>query len=205
MRFLALLLCALFVVAAKPIDPLPALPQRILHDPAAAPLPSIRRPIRHTVHFDAAPNSVGLLLTSAGEQRVKHVWLPLGKRIETRKSSHTPASLKARSELTRIATGDSPTLPSHPISARITTLIHSSPELATPERLDKIKCAVHLHVNETSAADSRWEAKFGRRKKPKKQAPEEVLFRRADGLVRLADVESEFWLNGAEVEAYECR
>jgi hypothetical protein len=32
-----------------------------------------------------------------------------------------------------------------------------------------------------------------------------VLFRRGNGLVRLADVESEFWLNGAEVEAYECR
>jgi hypothetical protein len=64
---------------------------------------------------------------------------------------------------------------------------------------------VHLHVNETSAADSRWEAKFGKRKRPKKQAMEKVLFRRGDGLVRLADVESEFWLNGAEVEAYECR
>lgn len=105
----------------------------------------------------------------------------------------------------RIVTGDSPTLPSHPISARITTLINSSPEFATPERLDEIECAVHLHVNETSAADSRWEAKFGKRKRPKKQAPEAVLFRRGDGLVRLADVESEFWLNGAEVEAYECR
>jgi hypothetical protein len=102
-------------------------------------------------------------------------------------------------------TGNSPTLPPHPISARITTLIHSSPELATPERLDEIECAVHLHVNETSAADSRWEAKFGKRKRPKKQAMEKVLFRRGDGLVRLADVESEFWLNGAEVEAYECR
>jgi hypothetical protein len=40
---------------------------------------------------------------------------------------------------------------------------------------------------------------------PKKHAAETVLFRRGDGLVRLADVESEFWLNGAEVEAYECR
>jgi hypothetical protein len=107
--------------------------------------------------------------------------------------------------LTYFATGDSINLPSHPISARITTLIRSSPEFATPERLDEIECAVHLHVNETSAADSRWEAKFGRRKTPKKHAAETVLFRRGDGLVRLADVESEFWLNGAEVEAYECR
>lgn len=102
-------------------------------------------------------------------------------------------------------TGDSITLPSHPISARITTLIRSSPEFATPERLDEIECAVHLHVNETSAADSRWEAKFGKRKSPKKHVAGKVLFRRGDGLVRLADVESEFWLSGAEVEAYECR
>jgi hypothetical protein len=102
-------------------------------------------------------------------------------------------------------TGDSINLPSHPVSARITTLIHSSPEFATPERLDEIECAVHLHVNETTAADSRWEAMFGRRKTTKKHAAETVLFRRGDGLVRLADVESEFWLNGAEVEAYECR
>lgn len=84
-------------------------------------------------------------------------------------------------------------------------MIRSSPEFATPERLDEIECAVHLHVNETSAADSRWEAKFGRRRKPKKQVPEKVSFQRGDGLVRLADLESEFWLNGAEVEAYECR
>lgn len=46
---------------------------------------------------------------------------------------------------------------------------------------------------------------FGRRKIPKNHAAETVLFRRGDGLVRLADVESEFWLNGADVEAYECR
>jgi len=46
---------------------------------------------------------------------------------------------------------------------------------------------------------------FGRWKTPKKHAAEKVMFQRGDGLVRLADVESEFWLNGAEVEAYECR
>jgi hypothetical protein len=107
--------------------------------------------------------------------------------------------------LTRRVTGESPTLPAHPISARITTLIRSSPEFATPERLDEVECAVHLHVNETSTADSRWEAKFGRRKTPKKQMTKKVLFRRGNGLVRLADMESEFWLNGAEVQAYECR
>ncbi|GAB7331822.1 hypothetical protein MBLNU13_g03775t1 [Cladosporium sp. NU13] len=186
MRFVTQLLCAISVVVGKPVDPLATAQrsQRVLQNDAPERLLWHSQPVHHTSSFDAAPNSVGLLLTSAGKQRVMHVWLPLGKRIETR---------------------DSINLPSHPISARITTLIRSSPEFATPERLDEIECAVHLHVNETSAADSRWEAMFGRRKTPKKNAAKMVLFRRGDGLVRLADVESEFWLNGAEVEAYECR
>lgn len=205
MHFLTRLLCAISLVAAKPIDPLATAqrPQRVLQNHAPERLLSHSRPIHHTSSFDAAPNSVGLLLTSAGKQKVMHVWLPLGKRIETRESASTSPILW--SLLMPSVTGDSINLPSHPISARITTLIRSSPEFATPERLDEIECAVHLHVNETSAADSRWEAKFGRRKTPKKHATETVLFRRGDGLVRLADVESEFWLNGAEVEAYEFR
>lgn len=109
------------------------------------------------------------------------------------------------SKLTSLSAGDSPNLPIHPITARITTLIRSSPELATPERLNEIECTMHLHVNETSAADSRWEAKFGRHKKPKKETTKVVTFQRGDGLVRLANPESEFWTGGAEVAAYECR
>jgi len=86
MRFLARFLCAVALVAAKPIDPLATTQksQRVLHNHAPR-IPSISRPVHHISNFDAAPNSVGLLLTSAGKQRVMHVWLPLGKRIETRK------------------------------------------------------------------------------------------------------------------------
>ena len=87
MRFLARFLCAVALVAAKPIDPLATTQksQRVLQNHALERIPSISRPLHHTSNFDAAPNSVGLLLTSAGKQRVMHVWLPLGKRIETRK------------------------------------------------------------------------------------------------------------------------
>ena len=86
MRFLTHFLYAVCLVAAKPIDPLAAA-QRVLQNHAPERLLSHSQPIHHTTSFDAAPNSVGLLLTSAGKQKVMHVWLPLGKRIETRKSA----------------------------------------------------------------------------------------------------------------------
>lgn len=59
--------------------------QNILQAQAQAPAP---RP-KHvpSPHFDAAPNSVGLLLTTpSSEREVTHVWLPLGQRVETRSS-----------------------------------------------------------------------------------------------------------------------
>lgn len=91
MRFLKQLLCAISLAAAKPIGPLATVQrsQRVLQNHAPERLLSHSQPIHHTTAFDAAPNSVGLLLTSAGKQRVMHVWLPLGKRIETRKSTST--------------------------------------------------------------------------------------------------------------------
>jgi hypothetical protein len=85
--FLAQLFCAISLVAAKPIDPLSTTnrPQRVLQNPAPErPMSNRRLSHHHTSHFDAAPDSVGLLLTSAGEQKVTHVWLPLGRRIEIR-------------------------------------------------------------------------------------------------------------------------
>ena len=91
MRFLAQLLYAVCLVAAKPIDPLATTQrsQRVLQNHAPERLLSHSQPVHHTSNFDAAPNSVGLLLTSAGKQKVMHVWLSLGKRVETRKfASH---------------------------------------------------------------------------------------------------------------------
>jgi hypothetical protein len=89
MHFLAQLLCAYTLVAAKPVDHLATTQrsQRVLQHHAPERMSSDPQAIHHTSNFDAAPNSVGLLLTSAGKQEVKHVWLPLGKRIETRKSA----------------------------------------------------------------------------------------------------------------------
>ena len=87
MRFVTQLLCAISFVAAKPIDPLATTQQsqRVLQNHTPELTLSNLRPIHHISSFDAAPNSVGLLLTGAGKQKVMHVWLPLGKRIETRK------------------------------------------------------------------------------------------------------------------------
>jgi hypothetical protein len=88
MRVLAQLLCAVSLVAAKPIDVLATTQrlQRVLQNHAQELVLSDPQAVHHSSTFDAAPNSVGLLLTSAGKQKVMHVWLPLGKRIETRKS-----------------------------------------------------------------------------------------------------------------------
>nr|OQO15916.1 hypothetical protein B0A51_16361 [Rachicladosporium sp. CCFEE 5018] len=138
-------------------------------------------------NFDAAPNSVGLLFTTSNEDDLTHVWLPLGRRIYTR---------------------DDPRLPLHPQSARITTLIRSSPELATPEHLAKIRCTIIPVVNETTLAERTWDARFGRvrasRQEERAKAKEGLRFGREDGLVRLAEAGSAFWLGGGEVEAYEC-
>jgi hypothetical protein len=89
MRFLTKLFCAISLAAAKPIDPRATAQrsQRVLQHQAPEKLLSHPQPIHHTTSFDAAPNSVGLLLTSAGKQKVMHVWLPLGKRIQTRESA----------------------------------------------------------------------------------------------------------------------
>ena len=89
MRFLAQLLCAVSLVAAKPIDPLATTHrlQRVLQNHAPERMLSDTQAVHHSSNFDAAPNSAGLLLTSAGKQKVMHVWLPLGKRVETRKSA----------------------------------------------------------------------------------------------------------------------
>lgn len=103
-------------------------------------------------------------------------------------------------------TGDSPTLPLHPHSARITTLIRSSPSQATPERLAEVECELFLRVNGTEAeAERKWEARFGKRKRRRRGDKGSVRVRRGDGLVRFGDAESKFWLGGREVVAYECR
>ena len=54
-----------------------------------APLPM---PQPHTSHhFDAAPNSVGMLfVTAEDEDEVVHVWLLLGKKVYTRKPQLPP-------------------------------------------------------------------------------------------------------------------
>ncbi|OQO12443.1 hypothetical protein B0A48_03085 [Cryoendolithus antarcticus] len=183
---------ALFVSLAHswPLDLRPVAPahlsgsssQAILVNPGA-----VKETLHPPANFDAAPNSVGLLFTTSNEDDLTHVWLPLGRRVYTR---------------------DDPRLPLRPQSARITTLIRSSPELATPEHLAKIRCTIIPVVNKTTLVERRWDARFGRvrasREREQRKARDGVRFGRDDGLVRLAEAGSAFWLGGGEVEAYEC-
>lgn len=130
MRFLAHILYVICLVAAKPIDPLATAPrlQRVLQNHAPERLLEHPRPIHHTTAFDAAPNSVGLLLTSAGKQRVMHVWLPLGKRIETRKSAPHISSPEIVAVLSDIACDRRLNQP--PISSNFSAHHHPHTQLA---------------------------------------------------------------------------
>jgi len=178
---LALLLCCLLgITLGKPVKRVknryvpaqPALPpeqqlfssESLHHRHGSA---SVQKP-RLTSHLDAAPNSVGVLFTntSGDEEEVVHVWLPLGRRVFTR---------------------DSPELPLHPVTARITTMIRSTPQIATPEHLDRVVCDVFPKYNRTM----------------ENQNPEAVAISvsRADELVRLVEMSKVPW---REIEAYEC-
>ncbi|KAM0717397.1 hypothetical protein Q7P37_007249 [Cladosporium fusiforme] len=94
MRFaLSFLLSALSsLVSASPIDAFAGRGlQRILREPTPKQTDASRRLDHHSAaHLDAAPNSVGLLLISTGAQEIAHVWLPLGKRVETRDTPTLP-------------------------------------------------------------------------------------------------------------------
>ncbi|SMR63687.1 unnamed protein product [Zymoseptoria tritici ST99CH_3D1] len=121
--------------------------------------------------FDAAIASVGVLLTSLdpNAEDMMHLWLPLGKIVTT---------------------SSSPILPLQPSTARITTFIHSRPDLVGPEFLSRIQCELWLYSNRTEGADKteRWKVSFSEK----------------DGLVRFADRHGPFWLGGSEVESYHC-
>ncbi|KAK4540897.1 hypothetical protein LTR36_008839 [Oleoguttula mirabilis] len=140
--------------------------QQLLRDPAhytAAHKPKVQQP---NTRLDAAPNSVGVLFTTADDEEVSHMWLPLGKRVYTR---------------------DAPELPLHPLTARITTMIRSSPQVAAPEYLDRLVCEIHPRYNHT-AENPDPEAMF-------------ISISRGEGLVRLDDADVMAW---REVESYKC-
>jgi hypothetical protein len=71
MRFLAQLLCAFSLVAAKPIEPLATTQrlQRVPQNHAQELVLSDPQAVRHTSSFDAAPNSVGLIQSQHASQR----------------------------------------------------------------------------------------------------------------------------------------
>lgn len=89
--------------------------------------------------------------------------------------------------LTVLLVGDAPDLPLHPVTARITTMIRSSPQRASQEFLDGVVCDIHPRYNRTED----------------NQNPEAMIISisRSDGLVRLGDADVKAW---REVESYEC-
>jgi len=49
-------------------------------------MPSKQQKLHTSQFLDASPNSIGVLLTTAGgeEEEVLHLWLPIGERVYTR-------------------------------------------------------------------------------------------------------------------------
>ncbi|KAK5130062.1 hypothetical protein LTR08_002495 [Meristemomyces frigidus] len=140
--------------------------QRLSLPKPKAPHTAVSQKLQSSSHLDAAPNSVGVLFTTSDDEDVGHMWLPLGKRVYTR---------------------DSPTLPLHPVTARITTMINSSPQNAAPEYLDRVVCEIHPKYNRTT----------------ENQNPEAMVIAISirEGLVRLEDAGVAHW---KEVESYMC-
>ena len=164
-----------------------------------SPVKTPPQPFLKKAHFskylDAAPNPIGLLLTTAGgkEEEVIHLWLPLGERVNTRVSDPIMYHLPGLPDLLMPLVGDSPFLPLHPLSARTTTMIADAPERASTEYFDAIKCKVYPAFNAVGQISDL------SRKPPKEFAA--LSLSRADGLVHMAD---EFGVGEGEVEAYEC-
>jgi hypothetical protein len=85
----------------------------------------------------------------------------------------------------------------HPLTARITALITSTPALASPEQVGGIECEVWTSSRRSPEEEEEEEEEEERKWR--------VSFSRRDGVVRFArrDV-GKFWLDGREVESYEC-
>lgn len=100
---------------------------------------------------------------------------------------HRPPSCSAFLEPADYLSGDAPALPLHPVTARITTMIRSTPQKAAPEVLDRVVCDIHPKYNRTMD----------------NQNPEamSISISRNDGLVRLEDADVKAW---REIEWYEC-
>lgn len=138
-------------------------------------------------HLDPSPDSVGLLFGAPYDDDATHVWLPLDRRVYP--SVCLPLSFPALAACTAIIPGECLQLPLYPLTARITTMMASTPERASVDLLAGVRCTVFPRV--AYAAES-------------VDGDVEVSFSKSDGLVRLADDGGPFCLHGAEVEAYEC-
>lgn len=196
-----LLLCSLLVstTSALPRPQQQPLVDELVHDLKSEQKPlgiPHDRPANHhsdsNSRFDARQNSVGVLFTtSESEESVIHFWLPIGKKVFTRKI----LPVRVLDAFTAyLGAGDSPLLPLHPTTARITSLINTTPSLAQPEQLDRIQCEIWTATNRTAGRGDGVPEKW------------KISFTRRDELVKLASVDhGRFWLGGKEVESYECR
>lgn len=147
-------------------------------------------------HFDVQENSIGVLFTRptniatdaravAYQIETLHLWLPLGKKVFTRMYCpiHIAAYLVLVIDFKWGFLGDSPLLPLHPLSARITTLITSTPEPAAPQQIEKIECCLYGAGSGSDAEEEEDSSK--------------VRFSWKDNLVY-------FPPSGKEIESYEC-
>lgn len=101
-----------------------------------------------------------------------------------------------------ICLGDYPMLPLHPQTAHITNVLTNPyDQEANSQRLDRTICMVHGLVDESEKsiqAVSRWLRSFG------ELDGSDIGFQASDGVVKLGDAASRWFLAGRQVESYEC-
>lgn len=188
--------------ASGPIRPSDRRQQQRLLDPSypSPPTTNFHDPHTHSpasafsnsTHLEAQPNTVGILFTTDGDEEIAHVWLPLGKRIYTRKSLATlPRAWRFRPD---VETGDFPILPLHPLSARLTSVLADSPGRSSKEILRSVVCSVHPVVDKRNSDAAL----------PYEEDDRIAAFTRGDGSVRFGAAQNPWYLDGREVDAYEC-
>ncbi|KAI5248436.1 hypothetical protein E4T42_05617 [Aureobasidium subglaciale] len=133
--------------------------------------------------YDA--ESVELLLTASDDDELTHIWLPLKQRIFT--------------QLIREYAGDYPVLPLHPTSVGISNVHGLSTKFLPWHKREQVVCRT------TVKADVKSQVPIEGVSNPESlQEDGEVQFRERDGVVRLDEVDSVWYLAGREVESYEC-
>lgn len=173
--------------------------QQSPRDTAQLPLYSPAENHSSNQHLEHGPRSVELLLTSQDEEEMIRVWLPLGKRIHLRRFQHEVDSDCVGTDFRE--TGDYPILPLHPSTVHIVNVYTPADDAAaSSRRLDRTVCVLHPAVHR----DKRCTHGLGRWWINKDCNGMAASFERSDGPVDLEDPKLRWFLEGREVESYEC-